>query len=293
VPQNAEYGGPWLPVPDDNFQGSVYYRTRLPDDGRTPEAFTVLVGDFWAASLPTRAAMRVMMAHEFRTMLPESVADILPYALAADLFLRNSDSYVAGMLHESFHAYQGMQAPERLAAAEWAAIRQGAAYPYREETFVADWQTELDLLQAALRAEDESETAVLVQQFLTQRDARRVAANLSPALITYEQQREWLEGTALYIELSILRQAYLDNEYRPVAAMAADPEFDGYQAFETRWQQEVSQIRRMAKNEGDGRFYYSGMAQACLLDRLLPEWKTQIFDEGVFLEDLLTTAVGH
>ncbi|MEJ2748791.1 MAG: hypothetical protein P8183_12945, partial [Anaerolineae bacterium] len=85
--------------------------------------------------------------------------------------------------------------------------------------------------------------------------------------------------------------AYNHDEYQPVAAMASDPEFDDYQKFEQRWQQEVDQIARMANNDGDGRFYYSGMAQATLLDRLMPGWKAQIFDEGVFLEDLLATAV--
>jgi hypothetical protein len=47
----------------------------------------------------------------------------------------------------------------------------------------------------------------------------------------------------------------------------------------------------MADDEGDGRFYYSGMAQAMLLDQLLPNWKEQALDEAVFLEDLLETAV--
>ncbi|NKQ36994.1 MAG: hypothetical protein HF973_15450 [Chloroflexi bacterium] len=48
---------------------------------------------------------------------------------------------------------------------------------------------------------------------------------------------------------------------------------------------------RMADDVGDGRFYYSGMAQAALLDRLLPDWKEQALTDGVFLEDLLETAV--
>lgn len=47
----------------------------------------------------------------------------------------------------------------------------------------------------------------------------------------------------------------------------------------------------MADDVGDGRFYYSGMAQAALLDRLLPDWKEQALTDGVFLEDLLETAV--
>jgi hypothetical protein len=291
VPGGEQRGEPWQAVSDDDFQGERYYRTALPEDGPTPQAFTVQVGEAWVASLHTRPAMRVMMAQEFRQMLPEGVREALPYALATNLFLRNSDAYVAAVLHESFHAYQGIEAGERLAAAERAGRRWQEAYPHQDEAFVAAWQAELDLLQAAVRAEDAAETADLTRQFLAGREARREAANLSPELIDYERQREWTEGAALYNELHILRQAYGDDAYRPVAAMAADPEFDAYEKFEQRWRQETDQMTRMAGNDGDGRFYYSGMAQAVLLDRLSPGWKTRYFADGVFLEDLLRTAV--
>ena len=48
----------------------------------------------------------------------------------------------------------------------------------------------------------------------------------------------------------------------------------------------------MASAEGDGRFYYSGFAQAALLDRLLPGWKERAMLEGVWLDDLLKVAAG-
>jgi hypothetical protein len=47
----------------------------------------------------------------------------------------------------------------------------------------------------------------------------------------------------------------------------------------------------MAGNDGDGRFYYSGLAQAVLLDHLLPGWKVQALDEGLSLEELLASTV--
>lgn len=290
VPQQEHRGGPWQPVPDDSFYGERYYRQPL-DEGVSPEAFTVTIGDRWAASLHTREAMRVTLAHQFREMLPGGVREALPYGLAAGVFLRNSDSYVGAFLHESFHAYQGARVPERLAAAERANFRNQDAYPSGESAFVEDWEAELALLQEAVRAEDAAATAELARQFLDQREERRTAAGLANELVVYEQQREWLEGVALYNELEILRQAQIDGDYRPIEGMAADPEFDRYDTFEQRWGQEVAQIGRMAGNDGDGRFYYSGMAQAVVLDRLLPDWKTQIFEEGVFLEDLLATAV--
>jgi hypothetical protein len=87
------------------------------------------------------------------------------------------------------------------------------------------------------------------------------------------------------------RQASLAADYQPISALRDDPDFDGYANFDKRWAQEIDQIGRMADDHGDGRFYYSGMAQAVLLDRLLPDWKAQALADGVFLDELLETAV--
>jgi hypothetical protein len=47
----------------------------------------------------------------------------------------------------------------------------------------------------------------------------------------------------------------------------------------------------MTGQRGEIRFYYTGMAQAVLLDWLAPEWKLQAFGESVFLERMLQEAV--
>lgn len=52
-------------------------------------------------------------------------------------------------------------------------------------------------------------------------------------------------------------------------------------------------MQNQASREGDGRFYYSGRAQAVILDRLLPGWQARAFDQDVWLEDLLPEAVGQ
>jgi hypothetical protein len=66
------------------------------------------------------------------------------------LFVNSSDFYVAALLHESFHAYQGMATPERLAAAETAAIRHGDRYPTGDTAVQEAWQVGLDLLADAV-----------------------------------------------------------------------------------------------------------------------------------------------
>jgi len=46
-------------------------------------------------------------------------------------------------------------------------------------------------------------------------------------------------------------------------------------------------VKRIGNSPAEPRFYYTGMLQAVMLDRLLPEWKKDAFKEGVYLENLL------
>jgi hypothetical protein len=130
-----------------------------------------------------------------------------------------------------------------------------------------------------------------VRQFLQSRDQRRAAAGLDAELVNYERQREWLEGLAKYAELSIQRLAATASGYIPQVALAVDPDFKGYATRERYWLNQMGEIQRSASREGESRFYYGGMAQAVLLDRLLPGWKGRAFAPGVMLEDLLREAV--
>jgi hypothetical protein len=289
VPQNDRRGGPWTAVPDDTFNGQPYYRQPLPTSGETPQAFTVKIGDRWATSMTTMEWMEISLANQFREdMLPPFLVPIFPYPLVTRLFIRGSDGYISALAHESFHAYQGTVTEAHLAAAETGVSSAENNYPWAETE--GAWQTELELLAGALRAETEAETADLARQFLAQRAQRRENATLTTTTTNYERQREWLEGLARYIELEIWRQASLVN-YEPAAAIQDDPDFSDYDGFNNRWTQEIDQMGRMAADWGDGRFYYSGMAQAVLLDRLMPGWKDQALEDGVFLEDLLEAAV--
>ena len=291
VPQNEQRGGAWEPVPDDLFDGASYYRQQLPVNGQTPQAFTVRVGEQWVASMHTKEWMEIGLANKFQEELPPFLIPIFPYQFAVGLFLRGSDGYISLVAHESFHAYQGIVVPERLAAAETAVSRSESNYPWTDTAFQEAWQIELDLLAEAVQAETDAEMADLVRQFLAQRALRRQETALDNQLVDYERQREWLEGLARYVELEMWRQASLAEAYEPTAALLTDPDFAGYATFDKRWSQELDQIGRMANDEGDGRFYYSGMAQAVLLDRLMPNWKDFVLDEGFFLDELLATAV--
>jgi hypothetical protein len=253
-----------------------------PPTADTPQAFTVRVGEQWVTSMTTMEWMEISLADQFRSDLPSFLAPVIPYRLLNTLFIRGSEGYISLLAHESFHAYQGSRAPEKLAAAENAAPIGEAGYPWDDASFQAEWQTELDILAEAVQADSDEAMAELARQFLAQRAQRRAAAGLSDELIRYEQQREWVEGLARYVELELWQQAALDDTYTPVAALQDDGEFSGYGTFDKRWNQEVGQIGRMADDVGDGRFYYSGMAQAVMLDHLLPGWKDQVWGRMFF-----------
>jgi hypothetical protein len=291
VPNGPQRGGPWELVPGDDFYGQPYYRQPLPAPDITPEAFTVTVGDRWVASLQTKEWMEIALRNTIQGDLPAFLQPLVPYRLVVSLLLRGSDGYMAGFLHESFHAFQGVASNGRLEAAEISSTRQSERYPYQSDAFQNAWQIELNLLAEAVQAETQVDQAALAAQFLAQRDARREEAGLTPALQEYERQREWLEGLARYAELGVWQVGGVSPAYQPLPESGQISDFDAFSAHERRWTDEVAQLKRMAGSSGDGRFYYSGMAQAVLLDELLPGWKEQTLQESVFLEDLLRSTL--
>lgn len=290
VSSGTPMGQAWEVVPGDDFFGQPYYRQQY-TGGQTTQAFTVQVGDDWAASLGTLEWMRIAMTDDLRQSLPPFLQFVAPYRLFVNLLLPNSDVQIAGVLHEAVHAYQGICAPEMLVEAELVYSGSAETYPEKDSDFAAAWQTELDLLNQALRAASQEEARELASTFLDQRAARRAAAHLSTNLVNLERRKEWEEGIAKYGEMSMYRLASMTGDYQPLPEMNRDPEFDYYRGAPRKWNQEIAQIRRMAKDEGDGRFYYSGFAQAVLLDRLSPNWKACLFDQDVWLEDLLAEAL--
>ena len=290
VPRTAREGGPWQVVLGDDFFGEAYYGQALPSQDSNPQNFTVLVGDRWVAALQTREYGLIRFASGFREELPPLVREVFPYSLAWRFLFGTGENYVGALLHEAFHAYQGMLAPERLAAAEQA-ISQEGSYLWEADTQQESWNTEMDFLVQAARAADDGEASRLAGEFLAQRARRRAAGPLTAGQVDFERQREWLEGLAKYAELTSIRRAGLDKGYTPHPAMSTAADFNNYSGSPRFYDQQLQEAGRMSAQEGETRFYYSGFTQAVLLDRLLPGWKERAFDEDVWLEDLLAEAV--
>ncbi len=284
-PGLEQRGGAWEVVPGNLFEGQAYFRTPIADRQHTPQAFTVLVGDRWAASFMTREYSQVDFYRSFRQGLPPIISNLVPSRLVWALLMGKSENQIAALEHESFHAFQGVLDQSQLSQAE-SMYDVEAGYPF--DKMEQAWYQEMDVLVQAAQAQTDAQAIDLARQFLQLRASRR--AGLSAAQVQLEQLREWEEGLAKYVELEITRAAGAESGYHPVAGLSQDKEFHSYRNQQAYWSEQLSE----AKNpniQGDTRFYYSGNAQAVLLDRLMPGWKTRAVPGGEFLDALLKEAV--
>ena len=256
VPGDKVIGGPWEEVPGDTFNSAPYHRQKLPASGTTPQAFTVRVGERYVASFQTTEWMRISMMQMVRDTLPPVIEDVVPYRLALRLFIGGTDGYISLLLHESFHAYQGTVAPSRLATSE-RVMTMAADYEGHDPAMNDAWQEELSQLAAAASSTSRDEVANLARRFLAHRAGRRASSGLSPALVDFERAREWEEGLAKYVELAAWRAGFETGTYRPLPAMAHDPDFRDYSTFAAKWSRELGQMKR--NSGGEVRFYYSGL----------------------------------
>jgi hypothetical protein len=230
--------------------------------------------------------MEIGFYQDFKSQLPSFLQGIFPYRLLYGLLMGSVDTYIEALNHEAFHAYQGQINPERLAQAE-RIVRMEPSYPFEDADFEASWKEEMALLLDALAAPSEAEALDLARQFWQHREARRQEFQFTREMAEYERQREWLEGLAKYSELALGRLAGSAPAYTPVTAIQQDAGFSAYARQEAFWQQQLKESVGSALRSGETRFYYSGLVQAALLDRLSPGWQRRILTTDLALEDLL------
>lgn len=247
-----------------------------------------IVGVLVAGLLLALLALAALGALSNRDLLPPVVESVVPYRLVLPLFIGGTDGYISLVLHEAFHAYQGTVAPATLTSAEEVTALE-AEYGGHEADMRAAWRDELSLLATAAASGARDDPASHARRFLAHRTARRAAVRLAPNLVDYERKREWLEGLAKYVELEAWRTASVTGRYRPRPSVTRDPDFQAYSTFPAKWSRELGQMKRMASAET--RFYYSGLAQAVLLDRVMPGWKDGALTDGVWLEDLIAESL--
>jgi len=246
---------PWVVVESDSFGGNPYYRR----DSSNPQAFAVPVGTGWAGSLTSFEAINRGGPMKMMKITREY--------------------YVSLVHHEMFHAFQASRGEDHFRQAGRAYSAE-ARYPGKDKGFMSAWDKEGAVLAVALNANDDATRRRAVREFLQVRDARRAQAALSPDLLAFERELEWLEGLAKYVEFR------LHDLVRARRVELADPTPPPASPY---WHQAdmFRLAKRLGQQNGDLRFYLSGMAQARVLDRLSPGWKEKAMEAGVYLEDLL------
>jgi len=249
--------GSWELVAGDDFLGNPYYRRAAKD----PQAFAVSIGTRWAGSMGTLDWMN----HKG------------PFKISPDF-------YVVGILHEVFHAYQASLVPVRFSKA-LAVYKFESRYPAKNKEFGAAWNNEGAALAEALKTTDDAARLSLVQKFFKIRQARREHAALNSDLVSFENELEWLEGLAKYVEIKFYELA---SSHAGQAAFARYR--PGLHPF-LQWDF-IRLERQLGQQPSDLRFYLSGMAQARLLDRLSQGWQAKAMQEGIYLEELLQATVG-
>ncbi|MDZ7805500.1 MAG: hypothetical protein U5K71_00115 [Gracilimonas sp.] len=278
VPFNKQMGTRWTVVEST----PSYYRQPIISSDQVPEAFTVQVGNHYTASMTTKEWTEIELVQLIQNDLPAFIAPIFPYSLITRKL--NSDWHISAIIHESFHAFQAENTFEKLRSAE-AFITYENSYPWKNPDLREAWARERILLAKILKTSDDQKLRSLTMDWLELREQRRSIFN-DPKLITYEQEREWLEGLAKYAEIQSWLLASDTDLYEPLPELSNDPDFDHYKNGTKNWNHEVKQLQSDL-SFSETVFYYSGWAQAEILDRLDPKWKEKAFEPGIYLDDLI------
>lgn len=201
---------------------------------------------------------------------------------------------LALILHESFHVYQSKMAPDK-GANEMAV----AQYPLLDPVNNALYVLEGNILKDALLSASPETKRQKIRQFVAVRSYRQ--SLLDSSSVEYENLNEFVEGTAKYVEYKFLLAG---EKVAPVPEMYFHTGFNGYRdilprEFKNRVENMVNVVSvnddRFGNKFGSGplrfKLYDLGACQAILLDDVMPKWKDDIFNDGVYLSDLLIRSI--
>lgn len=225
--------------------GKSIYRRRADN----PQAFAVKIDDTWVGSFST---------HDFFNV---SILEQIPIIIPPQLFTFDDIGYRSIVVHEMFHAYQGKCDYERIDKAEH--IHDICNNYFSSKDFNDYIEQEGEILQEAINAYNNDINGILLE-FLSVRDKRRNEFKMSDVEIANEQEIEWLEGSARYVEY--------------IAAKGSNSSVS----------KGLGNITEKVKTQGDERYYTLGMAQILLIKHLnIEDWQEKLLYKGYTPESIL------
>lgn len=234
------------------------------------------------------------MRNQLRDVLTTRTKDFADKWLDGWSFVPSPYDKLTLILHEAFHVYQGERAPDKTAN-EMVVSR----YPLLDPVNNALYVLEGTILKDAMLAADPSARREKIKEFVAVRSFRQ--SRLDSACVEYENLNEFAEGTARYVEYKFMRAG---EGVTPIPEMYYENGFNGYRGvlpalFRNRMDDMVAVVAvsddRFGNRFGSGplrfKLYELGACEALLLDDVMPEWKKIIFDDGIYLGDLLKRSV--
>ena len=187
-----------------------------------------------------------------------------------------TDNYLSVFLHECFHVYQR--------AYRAGAERLRSSLPEHDAAYSALTGLERRVLDAAVRSTDDVEARTLARMFLAVRRERR--AGLAEGVVRAEDDGEYDEGTATYVQVRLFDLILVSDDFEPGID---DPRYGGFENAGAEHERVLDKIAPRASCPI--RFhlakYQTGLAQCLLLDRLRPAWKEELRAAGSTLTGIL------
>lgn len=230
------------------------------------------------------------MRNQLQFMMNSSDAKLKESWLKEWTFVPSPYDEMQMILHESFHVYQNTKAPNK--NADEGVI---ARYPVLDPINNALYVLEGKIIKDSLLMTDKTAQREKIKEFVAVRNFRQ--SRLEKDLVEYENLNEFKEGLAKYVEYKFMQDG---ENITPISEMWYRNGFHGYKGelrkiFENVLQNMVKIIAvdddRFGNKYGSGplrfKLYDLGAAQALMLENVMPTWKDKIFDNKVYLTDLL------
>jgi hypothetical protein len=193
------------------------------------------------------------------------------------------------LLHEHFHQFQDSKSDYfeqvdklNLSGGDKTGMWMlNYAFPYDS----ADVRQSFDHLTAALDSAVNAPDSLLAARFKTYCAVRhQFMQSLKEPDRKYMSFQLWQEGVARYTELRVAEWA--DTHYQPSAAFQALADYSPISTRAAMLRQTITMALPKVKLDSWQRvsFYFVGSAEACLLDRVNPSWRSAYFTRMLTLD---------
>jgi hypothetical protein len=195
---------------------------------------------------------------------------------------KTSTPWLIVVMHEHFHQLQWAQ-PNYLKAIDDLGLSHGDAtgmwmlnypFPYDDPDVARSFAYLRDTLLNALNEVDQQKFQPLAKKYLQER--KRFFAQFLPGDHKYLSFQLWQEGVARYTQIKCAEAA---ADYQPSAAYSALPDFSPFSTYGlTARSRTLDELKHIDIAQSKREVVYSfGAAEALLLDRINPMWKSEYF----------------